>query len=250
MSVKSVAKHNERELGLNTRTIAAEMEEKYPYEEFARAAVSHLLKYDAAMSEMKVRFEIIDKDLQVRSSRNPIHHIESRLKSASSMYEKIIRYGYEPTMENVEKYMMDIAGIRIITSYIEDVYRMVDLLKSQDDLAIIEVKDYIARPKPNGYRSLHVIVCIPVYFMDSKQMIPVEVQIRTIAMDFWASLEHDLKYKAIGNVQGVDSYDELKECSSIIEDVERRMQVLASALDEKVAIEPMGDVCMLHCPVV
>ncbi len=250
MSVKSVAKQNERELGLNTRQNVAEIEKQYPYDEFARAAVSHIRKYDAAMSEMKVRFEIIDKDLQVRSSRNPIHHIESRLKSASSMYEKIIRYGYEPTIENVEKYMMDVAGIRIITSYIQDVYRMVDLLKQQDDLAIIEVKDYIAHPKPNGYRSLHVIVCIPVYFLDSKQMIPVEVQIRTIAMDFWASLEHDLKYKAIGNVAGLDSHDELKECSRIIEDVERRMQVLATALDEETQIEPMGDVCMLHCPVV
>ena len=250
MSVKSVAKQNERDMGMKTKADVSEYEHKYPYEEFARLAVSHIRKYDAAMSEMKVRFEIIDKDLQVRSSRNPIHHIESRLKSASSMYEKIIRYGYAPTMENVERYMMDIAGIRIITSYIQDVYRMVDLLKLQDDLAIIEVKDYIAHPKPNGYRSLHVIVGVPVYFLDSKQMIPVEVQIRTIAMDFWASLEHDLKYKAIGKVAGVDSHDELKECSRIIEDVEQRMQVLATALDEDITIEPMADVCLLHCPVV
>ena len=184
------------------------------------------------MSELKVRFEIIDKDLQVRSHRNPIHHIESRTKSPRSMYEKIVRYGYNPTVENVEAHLMDVAGIRIITSYIQDVYRMVEMLKRQDDLEIVEIKDYIANPKPNGYRSLHVIVRIPVFFMDSKQMIPVEVQIRTIAMDFWASLEHDLKYKAIGEVSGIDSSAELKECSQIIEGVEKRMQFLAYALDE------------------
>ena len=148
------------------------------------------------------------------------------------MYEKIVRYGYNPTVENVEAHLMDVAGIRIITSYIQDVYRMVEMLKRQDDLEIVEIKDYIANPKPNGYRSLHVIVRIPVFFMDSKQMIPVEVQIRTIAMDFWASLEHDLKYKAIGEVSGIDSSAELKECSQIIEGVEKRMQFLAYALDE------------------
>ena len=204
----------------------------YPYEAFASKILPHIRKYDAAMSELKVRFEIIDKDLQVRSHRNPIHHIESRTKSPRSMYEKIVRYGYNPTVENVEAHLMDVAGIRIITSYIQDVYRMVEMLKRQDDLEIVEIKDYIANPKPNGYRSLHVIVRIPVFFMDSKQMIPVEVQIRTIAMDFWASLEHDLKYKAIGEVSGIDSSAELKECSQIIEGVEKRMQFLAYALDE------------------
>ena len=106
-----------------------------------------------------------------------------------------------------------------------------ELLRAQDDLEIIRIKDYIAHPKVNGYRSLHAIVRIPVYFMDSKQMIPVEVQIRTIAMDYWASLEHDLKYKAIAEVKGIDTVDELKHCSRILEQVEQRMQILANALD-------------------
>ena len=104
-------------------------------------------------------------------------------------------------------------------------------LQKQDDLEIVEIKDYINNPKPNGYRSLHVIVRIPVYFLDKKELIPVEVQLRTIAMDFWASLEHDLKYKSVSEVQGIDSYDELKDCSRIIEDVESRMQILARALE-------------------
>lgn len=232
MSVKSVARINEHVTGVNKRTVPPEIEKAYPYDAFASKILPHVRKYDAAMSELKVRFEIIDKDLQVRSHRNPIHHIESRIKSPRSMYEKIIRYGFDPTVENVEAHLMDVAGIRIITSYIQDVYRMVEMLKRQDDLEIVEVKDYIANPKPNGYRSLHVIVRIPVFFMDSKQMIPVEVQIRTIAMDFWASLEHDLKYKAIGEVSGIDAASELKDCSRIIEEVEGRMQFLANALDE------------------
>lgn len=190
-----------------------------------------LQKYRAAMREMMVRCEIIDQDLNLKKHRNPIHHVESRIKSPESIFEKLGRYGKEPTLENMERYLMDIAGIRIICSYIQDVYNMLDLLKRQDDLVIVNVKDYIKNPKPNGYRSLHVIIRIPVYFLDKKELIPVEIQLRTIAMDFWASLEHDLKYKAVRKIQGIDSYHELKDCSRIIEEVESRMQVLARALD-------------------
>lgn len=190
-----------------------------------------LQKYRAAMREMQVRCEIIDQDLSLKKHRNPIHHVESRIKSPESIFEKLGRYGKEPTLENMERYIMDIAGIRIICSYIQDVYNMLDLLRRQDDLVIVNVKDYIANPKPNGYRSLHVIVRIPVYFLDKKELIPVEIQLRTIAMDFWASLEHDLKYKAVREIEGIDSFRELKDCSRIIEEVESRMQVLARALD-------------------
>ena len=190
-----------------------------------------LQKYRAAMREMMVRCEIIDQDLSLKKHRNPIHHVESRIKSPESIFEKLGRYGKEPTLENMERYIMDIAGIRIICSYIQDVYNMLDLLRRQDDLVIVNVKDYIANPKPNGYRSLHVIVRIPVYFLDKKELIPVEIQLRTIAMDFWASLEHDLKYKAVREIEGIDSFRELKDCSRIIEEVESRMQVLARALD-------------------
>ena len=188
-------------------------------------------KYQAAMREMEVRFQIIDQDLNLKKHRNPIHHIESRIKKPASIFEKLERYGKEPTLENMERYILDIAGVRVICSYVRDVYSLLELLRKQDDLTIVTVKDYIENPKPNGYRSLHVIVRIPVYFLDAKQLIPVEVQLRTIAMDFWASLEHDLKYKSVSEVAGIDSYDELKDCSRIIEDVEARMQILANALE-------------------
>ena len=190
-----------------------------------------LQKYRAAMREMQVRCEIIDQDLSLKKHRNPIHHVESRIKSPESIFEKLGRYGKEPTLENMERYIMDIAGIRIICSYIQDVYNMLDLLRRQDDLVIVTVKDYIANPKPNGYRSLHVIIRIPVYFLDKKELIPVEIQLRTIAMDFWASLEHDLKYKAVREIEGIDAARELKDCSRIIEEVEARMQILSRALD-------------------
>ncbi len=204
--------------------------------EFLRASATKLReimqKYRAALREMVVRFEILDQDLNLKKNRTPIHHIESRLKTPESIIEKIGRYGKERTLENIEKYIMDIAGVRVICSYISDVYNLLDLLQRQDDLEIVTVKDYIANPKPNGYRSLHVIVRIPVYFLDAKQMVPVEIQLRTVAMDFWASLEHDLKYKAVREIEGIDAYGELKDCSRIIKEVEDRMQILARALEK------------------
>ncbi len=203
------------------------------------AAQDILQKYHAAMRQMEVRLETLDQDLKLRQRRNPIHHIESRMKSIPSIFEKLERYGKSVTLESMEANIMDIAGLRVIVSYVQDSYDILDYLEHQDDLTVVTVKDYIANPKPNGYRSLHLIVKIPVYFLDSKEEIPVEIQIRTIAMDFWASLEHDLKYKAVRCIVGVDSDAELKECSRIIEDVENRMQVLAAALDSGTKEKPL-----------
>ena len=198
----------------------------------AEAAMRESLqKYQAAMRQMEVRFEVLDRDISLKKNRNPIHHIESRIKKPASIFEKLQRQGFPMTIESMEENLFDIAGVRVICSYIHDVYSLLDLMKKQDDLEVVTIKDYIANPKPNGYRSLHVIVRIPVYFMDKKEMVPVEVQLRTIAMDFWASLEHSLKYKAVREVQGIDASDELKDCSRIIEDVEARMQILAKALE-------------------
>lgn len=197
------------------------------------AAQDILMKYHAAMRQMEVRLETLDQDLKLRKHRNPIHHVESRMKSIPSIFEKLERYGKASTLEAMEQHIMDIAGLRVIVSYVQDAYDILHYLEHQDDLTIVTVKDYIAKPKPNGYRSLHLIVRAPVYFLDKKEDIPVEIQIRTIAMDFWASLEHDLKYKAIRMIEGVDAPAELKECSEIIEAVENRMQVLAYALDGK-----------------
>lgn len=195
------------------------------------AAQDILTKYHAAMRQMEVRLEALDQDLRLRQRHNPIHHIESRMKSIPSIFEKLERYKKSTTLESMEQHIMDIAGLRVIVSYVQDVYDILHYLQLQDDLTVVTVKDYIASPKPNGYRSLHMIVRIPVYFMDKKEEIPVEIQIRTIAMDFWASLEHDLKYKSVRAVDEVDVAAELKECSEIIEEAENRMQVLAAALE-------------------
>lgn len=197
---------------------------------FEKASKSLFKKYDAAIREMKTRFEILDADLEYRFNRNPIHHMESRLKSTKSVYEKLQRYDVPITLRSVEEHILDVAGMRVIVSYIDDVYAMVKVLSMQDDLKIVKVKDYIAHPKPNGYRSLHVIVKVPVYFLDRKQYVPVEIQFRTVAMDFWASLEHTLKYKQDVQLEGIDMCDELKNCSEIIQDVERRMQILMHAV--------------------
>ena len=200
------------------------------YQIFEHASKSLFKKYEAAILEMKTRFEILDADLEFRFNRNPIHHIETRLKKPRSVFEKLIRYEKPLTLESMEENVLDIAGLRVIASYIDDVYALVKVLSMQDDLEIIKVKDYIANPKPNGYRSLHIIVKIPIYFLDRKQYVPVEIQFRTIAMDFRASLEHTLKYKKNRELEGIDMYDELKNCSDIIKDVEHRMQILMHAV--------------------
>ncbi len=220
--------HDERNISL---------EEINHLESLDTALRKRMQKYEAAIDLMKVRFDILNEDLRFHKKRNPIHHVESRLKSPTSIFEKLHRYGKESTIENVETYILDIAGVRVICSYIQDAYSLLERLQAQDDLEIVRIKDYISSPKPNGYRSLHVVIRIPVYFMDKKEMVPVEIQFRTIAMDFWASLEHDLKYKALHDIRGIDASRELKECSEIIENVEARMQVLAHALDSQMREE-------------
>ncbi len=200
------------------------------YHVFVRASKSVFKKYEAAVKEMETRFEILDADLEFRFNRNPIHHIETRIKKPKSVFEKMVRYEKPLTLASMEENVLDIAGVRVIVSYIDDVYALVKVLSMQDDLEIIKIKDYIANPKPNGYRSLHVIAKIPINFLDRKQCVPVEIQFRTIAMDFWASLEHTLKYKNNGELEGIDMFDELKNCSDIITDVEHRMQILMHAV--------------------
>lgn len=217
---------------MDSDNLSAEQKQKLQehFRLFERASKSLFKKYKAAIREMKTRFEILDADLEYRFNRNPIHHMETRLKTPKSVFEKLQRYNVPITLRSVEENILDVAGMRVIVSYIDDVYAMVKVLSMQDDLRVVKVKDYIANPKPNGYRSLHVIVKVPVYFLDRKQYVPVEIQFRTVAMDFWASLEHTLKYKQDVQLEGIDMYDELKDCSDIIQDVERRMQILMHAV--------------------
>ncbi len=193
-------------------------------------------RYSAAMKEVQTKLEILDDEFQMKHKRNPIHHIESRLKSPQSMMEKLSRKNFTVSMQSAVENLRDIAGIRVICSYVQDVYTVARLLTSQDDVVLVEMRDYIREPKANGYRSLHLIVEIPVFLQDGRSMIPVEVQIRTIAMDFWASLEHAMRYKANCRVPE-DICAELQEVGHDIAVLDRKMQSIHDRIDAVIAEE-------------
>ncbi|PKM44094.1 MAG: GTP pyrophosphokinase, partial [Firmicutes bacterium HGW-Firmicutes-6] len=151
--------------------------------------------YRAAIKEIKTKLEILDEEFQARYDHNPIHHMEYRLKAPQSIAEKMQKKGLEITAENIRKNLTDIAGVRVICNYLNDINRIANLLIRQDDITLVRKNDYISEPKKNGYRSLHLIVLVPIFLAERTESVPVEIQIRTIAMDFWASLEHQLKYK-------------------------------------------------------
>ena len=181
-----------------------------------------MMMYTCALKEVKTKFEVLDTEFSVRYQRNPISSVSTRLKHTNSIMAKLDRYGYRFSLDNIEKYIHDAAGIRVICSYIDDIYGIADALLGQDDITLLTRKDYIINPKPNGYRSLQLIVEVPVYFADFKKQMKVEVQIRTIAMDFWASLEHQLKYKQnIPNQQMI--VKQLKECADVISMTDQKM---------------------------
>lgn len=172
-----------------------------PAEQASAAAVQQQYRelmqlYDAAIREVRTKLEVLDSEFRVRYARNPIHHIDTRLKSPASIIEKLKRKGYAPTLEAAEEHLTDIAGVRIVCNYLEDIYHVAELLLHQRDVELVRRRDYIEHPKESGYRSLHLVVRIPVFLSSHTELVPVEVQIRTIAMDFWASLEHQLRYKS------------------------------------------------------
>ncbi len=154
-----------------------------------------MMTYTCAMKEVLTKFDVLSTEFKVRYQRNPISSMSSRLKKTASIAEKLARRDIAFTVENIEQHLHDVAGVRVICAYIDDIYMIADAFLSQDDVTLIEKKDYIASPKENGYRSLHLIISIPVFFAKQKRDMQVEVQIRTMAMDFWASLEHQLRYK-------------------------------------------------------
>lgn len=197
-------------------------------------------RYSAAMKEVQTKLEILDDEFQMKHRRNPIHHIESRLKSIQSMMEKLSRKQYAVSMQSAVENLTDIAGIRVICSYVQDVYTVARLLTSQDDVKLVELRDYIRQPKANGYRSLHLIVEIPVFLQDGRVMVPVEVQIRTIAMDFWASLEHSMRYKAQGLVPP-DIYEELQEVGEDIAVLDHKMQAIHDRIEAVIAQELLAE---------
>jgi len=181
--------------------------------------------YRAAIKEIKTKLEILDEEFQARYDHNPIHHMEYRLKSPQSIAEKMQKKGLEITADNIRKNLTDIAGVRVICNYLNDINRIANLLLRQDDITLIRKNDYITEPKKNGYRSLHLIVLVPIFLAERTESIAVEIQIRTIAMDFWASLEHQLKYKAHSDMsEGLR--ERLKYCAESITRLDEEMQTI------------------------
>ncbi len=187
--------------------------------------------YACAMKQVRTKFEVLNSDFNVRYQRNPIFAINTRLKKTVSIIDKLSRKHKTFTCKDIEENLFDVAGVRVICSYSDDIYRIADAFLKQDDVTLIRKKDYIAEPKPNGYRSLHLIVKVPVYFAEARRDMAVEVQIRTIAMDFWANLEHQLKYK-----QEIPDQTEivarLKKCSDILAGTDDEMLALRTRIEE------------------
>ena len=200
-------------------------------DQFSQTIDPILRMYNAAMCATTARLEIIEDEFKYRKLRCPIHHIDTRLKSAKSILGKLQKKDLDLTLSAACNNIYDIAGIRVVCSYIKDVYLIRDRLMAQDDIMIMQIKDYIETPKENGYRSLHMVIRVPVYFMNKKQLVPVELQIRTLAMDLWASLEHDIKYKCLYQAETEDFSEELKECSRLIYEAEEKMEIMNRTLE-------------------
>ena len=213
-------------------------------EELIKGFVDLRCRYQAALTEVKTKLDILNEEFRVRYSRNPIHHMESRIKDPASVAKKLARKGFSPTPENAVEQLKDIAGIRVVCAYRDDVYTIAKLLTNQDDIRLIRTRDYIKEPKANGYRSLHLIVEIPVFLSTGKQYLPVEVQIRTIAMDFWASLEHRIRYKVEFQVPedlNLELFDAAQRIAEVDEDMQRihdRMVALANSSGVESAPQP------------
>lgn len=187
-------------------------------------------RYEAAIRQVKAKLENLDAEFRMRHRRNPIHHMQTRLKTLPSIVEKLQRKQIPLDMNAATTNLTDIAGVRVVCSYLDDIYTVARLLLQQDDVKLVRTRDYIREPKPNGYRSLHLIIQVPVYLSVGKLMVPVEVQIRTIAMDFWATLEHQLRYKAIPEIPASIS-DELVQTATDIAHLDQRMQCIHDQVD-------------------
>ena len=190
-----------------------------------------MLQYRCALKALESRLEILNEEFSLQHDRNPIESMKSRLKSPSSIMNKMQKRGLSLDFPTMQANIMDVAGVRVICSFEEDVFFLAKCLKDQSDIEIVTEKDYISNPKPNGYRSLHLIVEIPVFLSEGRILVPVEVQIRTIAMDFWASLEHSLRYKAQEYIPQHIS-DELQRVATDIASLDQRMQAIHDQVDE------------------
>ena len=181
-----------------------------------------ILVYNAALKEIGTKLEILSDEFQHVHRYNPIEHIKSRIKTSESIVKKLKRNGYESTIENMVQYVNDIAGVRVVCSFTSDIYRIAEMIANQNDIKILSIKDYIKNPKESGYKSYHMLVSVPIFLSDRMVETKVEIQIRTVAMDFWASLEHKIRYKFEGEAPE-HIRDELVECAKMVSDLDARM---------------------------
>ena len=198
----------------------------------ARPFMDLMMEYQCALMEVETKLNVLNEEFAAKYQRNPFESIKSRIKEPLSIINKMKRKGFELSVESMEKNLFDIAGIRVICSFCDDIYAIASMLTGQDDIILVDVKDYIKNPKPNGYRSLHLILDIPIFLSSGKKHMKVEVQFRTIAMDFWASLEHKVKYK-----KDVEHSEEIvaefKECADVISAMDCRMQEIRNKIEGK-----------------
>ncbi|MGV8906465.1 MAG: GTP pyrophosphokinase [Acetobacterium sp.] len=192
--------------------------------------------YRAAIKEIKTKLEILDEEFEVKYDHNPINHMEYRLKSPKSIVEKMQKKGLEISVDSIRNNLTDIAGVRVICNYLNDINRITNLLLRQDDITLIRKHDYITNPKENGYRSLHLIVLVPIFLAERTESIPVEIQIRTIAMNFWASLEHQLKYKTQNEISA-SLRDRLKSCAESITHLDTEMQMIYKEIKTEACLD-------------
>jgi len=200
-------------------------------EKYFKNFQAFMMMYNCAIKEVKTKFEVLNDEFAVMNNRNHIEMIKTRLKSPKSIIEKLKRKNFPLDMDSVLNNLFDVAGVRIVCSFVDDIYKIASMFARQDDITVIEIKDYIKNPKPNGYRSYHMIVEIPVFFSNKKMNMKVEIQLRTIAMDFWASLEHNMKYKKdIENSEEIML--ELKKCSDLIAETDLKMQAINNSINK------------------
>lgn len=191
-----------------------------------------MAEYRCALMEIETKFKVLNEQFSLQHDRNPIETLKTRLKSPQSIIDKLKKKGLEYTAENVERQLFDVAGVRVICPFIDDIYMLCECLLNQDDIRLVRMKDYIKSPKQNGYRSLHLIVEVPIFLQNEKKPMKVEVQLRTIAMDFWASVEHQLRYKKdLPDDVLNDLAFELRECANISSSLDYRMEVIKNRLD-------------------
>ena len=190
-----------------------------------------MLPFVSALKVVNMYIATIEEELFTYKRQNPIEHVKSRLKRPSSIARKLEKKGIEPTLENAVKYVDDIAGVRIVCQFQDDIYKIAEVIQNFDNVRVVRIKDYIKHPKENGYRSYHMHVEIPVRMLNNEQMVKVEFQLRTVAMDFWASLEHKIRYKNESEIPENISRD-LKLCATLVEKMDAEMQTLNNEIEQ------------------